>query len=139
MFRLWAKIWKDNHLVKDLVIENDDIELNVSLPTDVKISDPVKAYLKEIGKVSLLSKEGYISPRAVHQKDAFDAGIKFARCEGIVPAPETTHAIKATIDEALKCKETGEEKTIVMNFSGHGMLDLKGYASYFEGTLQNAK
>ncbi|WP_407432201.1 TrpB-like pyridoxal phosphate-dependent enzyme [Methanobrevibacter sp.] len=89
--------------------------------------------------VSLLSKEGYISPRAVHQKDAFDAGIKFARCEGIVPAPETTHAIKATIDEALKCKETGEEKTIVMNFSGHGMLDLKGYASYFEGTLQNAK
>ena len=89
--------------------------------------------------VSLLTKEGYISPRAVHQKDVFDAGITFARCEGIVPAPETTHAIKVTIDEALKCKETGEEKTIVMNFSGHGMLDLKGYASYFEGTLQNAK
>ena len=59
--------------------------------------------------------------------------------QGILPAPETTHSIKATIDEALKCKETGEEKTIVMNFSGHGMLDLKGYASYFEGTLQNAK
>ncbi len=89
--------------------------------------------------VSLLAKEGYISPRAVHQKDVFDAGITFARCEGIVPAPETTHAIKVTIDEALKCKETGEEKTIVMNFSGHGMLDLKGYASYFEGTMQNAK
>ncbi|WP_407414540.1 TrpB-like pyridoxal phosphate-dependent enzyme [Methanobrevibacter sp.] len=89
--------------------------------------------------VSLLAKEGYISPRAVHQKDVFDAGITFARCEGIVPAPETTHAIKVTIDEALKCKETGEEKTIVMNFSGHGMLDLKGYASYFEGTLQNSK
>ena len=89
--------------------------------------------------VSLLTKEGYISPRAVHQKDVFDAGITFARCEGIVPAPETTHAIKVTIDEALKCKETGEEKTIVMNFSGHGMLDLKGYASYFEGTMQNAK
>ena len=89
--------------------------------------------------VSLLTKEGYISPRAVHQKDVFDAGITFARCEGIVPAPETTHAIRATIDEALKCKQTGEEKTIVMNFSGHGMLDLKGYASYFEGTMQNAK
>ena len=89
--------------------------------------------------VSLLTKEGYISPRAVHQKDVFDAGITFARCEGIVPAPETTHAIRVTIDEALKCKETGEEKTIVMNFSGHGMLDLKGYASYFEGTMQNAK
>ena len=89
--------------------------------------------------VSLLTKEGYISPRAAHQKDVFDAGITFARCEGIVPAPETTHAIKVAIDEAVKCKETGEEKTIVFNFSGHGMLDLKGYASYFEGTLQNAK
>ena len=89
--------------------------------------------------VSLLAKEGYITPKAVHQKDCFNAGILFARNQGIVPTPETTHAIRATIDEALKCKETGEEKTIVMNFSGHGMLDLKGYASYFAGTLQNAK
>ena len=89
--------------------------------------------------VSLLTKGGYISPRAVHQKDVFEAGITFARNEGIVPAPETTHAIRVAIDEALKCKQTGEEKTIVMNFSGHGMLDLKGYASYFEGTMQNAK
>ncbi|MBR3155330.1 MAG: TrpB-like pyridoxal phosphate-dependent enzyme [Methanobrevibacter sp.] len=89
--------------------------------------------------VSLLTKEGYIDPRAVHQRDCFEAGITFARTEGILPAPETTHAIRATIDEALKCKETGEEKTIIMNFSGHGMLDLKGYSSYFEGTLQNAK
>ena len=76
--------------------------------------------------VSLLTKEGYIEPKSVHQKDCFSAGITFARNQGIVPAPETTHAIKATIDEALKCKQTGEEKTIVMNFSGHGMLDLKG-------------
>ena len=89
--------------------------------------------------VSLLAKEGYITPKAVHQKDCFNAGILFAHNQGIVPAPETTHAIRATIDEALKCKETGEEKTIVMNFSGHGMLDLKGYASYFAGTMQNAK
>ena len=89
--------------------------------------------------VSLLAKEGYITPKAVHQKDCFNAGILFARNQGIVPAPETTHAIRATIDEALKCKETGEENTIVMNFSGHGMLDLKGYASYFAGTMQNAK
>ncbi|MBQ2665540.1 TrpB-like pyridoxal phosphate-dependent enzyme [Methanobrevibacter sp.] len=89
--------------------------------------------------VSLLTKEGYINPKAVHQRDCFEAGITFARTEGILPAPETTHAIRATIDEALKCKETGEEKTIVMNFSGHGMLDLKGYTSYFEGTLENAK
>ena len=89
--------------------------------------------------VSLLAKDGYIEPKAVHQKDCFEAGVTFARCQGILPAPETTHAIRATIDEALKCKETGEEKTIVMNFSGHGMLDLKGYASYFAGTMQNAK
>ena len=90
-------------------------------------------------QVSLLRKEGYIEPRSAHQRDVFEAGITFARNEGVLPAPETTHAIKVAIDEALKCKHTGEEKTIVMNFSGHGMLDLKGYASYFEGTMQNAK
>ena len=89
--------------------------------------------------VSLLTKEGYIEPRAVHQRDVFEAGITFARHEGVLPAPETTHAIKVAIDEALKCKQTGEEKTIVLNFSGHGMLDLKGYTSYFDGTLLNAK
>ena len=90
-------------------------------------------------QVSLLTKEGFIEPTSAHQSDVFEAGILFAQNEGVLPAPETTHAIKATIDEALKCKQTGEEKTIVMNFSGHGMLDLKGYASYFEGTMQNAK
>ncbi len=90
-------------------------------------------------QVSLLTKEGYIEPRSAHQRDVFEAGITFARNEGVLPAPETTHAIKVAIDEALKCKETGEEKTIVFNFSGHGMLDLKGYASYFEGTMANAK
>ena len=90
-------------------------------------------------QVSLLTKEGYIEPRSAHQRDVFEAGITFARNEGILPAPETTHAIKVAIDEAIKCKETGEEKTIVLNFSGHGMLDLKGYASYFEGTMPNAK
>ena len=90
-------------------------------------------------QVSLLTKEGYIEPRSANQRDVFEAGITFARNEGVLPAPETTHAIKVAIDEAVKCKETGEEKTIVLNFSGHGMLDLKGYASYFEGTMLNAK
>ena len=90
-------------------------------------------------QVSLLKNEGYIEARTAHQRDVFEAGITFARNEGVLPAPETTHAIKVAIDEAIKCKETGEEKTIVFNFSGHGMLDLKGYASYFEGTMQNAK
>lgn len=90
-------------------------------------------------QVSLLTKEGYIEPRSAHQRDVFEAGITFARTEGVLPAPETTHAIKVAIDEAIKCKHTGEEKTIVLNFSGHGMMDLKGYSSYFEGTLPNSK
>ena len=89
--------------------------------------------------VSLLTKEGYIEPRSAHQREVFEAGVTFARCEGILPAPETTHAIKVGIDEAIRCREENVEKNIIINFSGHGMLDLKGYASYFEGTMQNAK
>ena len=90
-------------------------------------------------QVSLLTHEGYITPKAVHQKDVFTAGQIFANCEGILPAPETCHAIAATIDEARRCKETGEEKTIVMNFSGHGLMDLKGYESFIDGSLENSK
>lgn len=90
-------------------------------------------------QVSLLADHGLFEARSAHQQDVFKAGSMFARNEGVLPAPETTHAIKAGIDEALKAKETGEEKTIVINFSGHGMLDLKGYASYFEGTMPNSK
>ena len=90
-------------------------------------------------QVSLLADHGLFEANSAHQQDVFKAGIMFARNEGVLPAPETTHAIKAGIDEALKAKETGEEKTIVINFSGHGMLDLKGYASYFEGTMPNSK
>lgn len=90
-------------------------------------------------QVSLLTHEGYITPKAVHQKDVFTAGQIFANCEGIIPAPETCHAIAATIDEARRCKETGEEKTIIMNFSGHGLMDLKGYESFIDGSLENSK
>ena len=90
-------------------------------------------------QVSLLADDGLFEANSAHQQDVFKAGIMFARNEGVLPAPETAHAIKAGIDEALKAKETGEEKTIVINFSGHGMLDLKGYASYFEGTMPNSK
>lgn len=90
-------------------------------------------------QVSLLTHEGYITPKAVHQKDIFTAGQMFANSEGIIPAPETCHAIAATIDEARRCKETGEEKTIVMNFSGHGLMDLKGYESFIDGSLENSK
>lgn len=63
-------------------------------------------------QVSLLTKEGYIEPRSAHQKEVFEAGVCFARNEGILPAPETTHAIKVAIDEAIKCKKTGKEKLL---------------------------
>jgi len=86
-------------------------------------------------QVSLLTKEGYVEARSAHQDEVFTSGVLFAKCEGVVPAPESTHAIKVAIDEAKKCKETGEEKTIVFNLSGHGLLDLTGYESYLSGDL----
>ncbi len=88
-------------------------------------------------QVSLLKNEGYITPRTAHQTDIFAAGKMFAQCEGVVPAPETCHALKVAIDEARKCKQTGEEKTIVVNFSGHGLLDFKGYEGFLDGTLED--
>lgn len=77
--------------------------------------------------VSLLKKKGIIRSIKYPQEDVFEAGRIFARTEGIIPAPETNHAIKAAIDEALKAKKDGERKIIAFNFSGHGLLDLKGY------------
>jgi tryptophan synthase beta chain len=88
-------------------------------------------------QVSLLAKEGYIEPRSATQGEVFKSGVIFAKSEGVLPAPETTHALKVAIDEALKCKETGEEKTIVVNFSGHGLLDLKGYGDFLSGDLMS--
>ncbi len=87
--------------------------------------------------VALLTHEGIIEPRTVKQTDVFESGVTFARTEGIVPAPETCHAVKVGIDEALECKKTGEEKNIVINFSGHGLLDLAGYADYLEGKIED--
>ena len=85
--------------------------------------------------VSLLVHEGLVEPRSVKQSDIFKSGTTFAKCEGVVPAPETCHAIKIGMDEALECKKTGEEKNIIINFSGHGMLDLKGYDDFINGKL----
>ncbi len=62
----------------------------------------------------------------------------FVKTEGIVPAPESTHAIKAAIDEAVRCRKTGEEKTIVFCLSGHGLLDLKGYSEYLDGSMRSS-
>ena len=73
----------------------------------------------------------------IDQLESFDAGVLFARTEGIIPAPESCHAIAATIREANKCKETGEEKVILFNLSGHGLIDMASYDKYFEGDLSN--
>lgn len=86
-------------------------------------------------QVSLLKDQGHIEARTVSQDEIFKAGTLFAKSEGVVPAPESSHAIKIAVDEAKKCKESGEEKTIVFNLSGHGLLDLVGYYKYLSGNL----
>ena len=87
--------------------------------------------------LSQLMKDGYMEAVDIDQLDSFKAGVLFARTEGIIPAPESCHAIAATINEALKCKETSEAKTILFNLSGHGMVDMAAYDSYFSGEMQN--
>ena len=87
--------------------------------------------------LSALGKSGHIEAVAYPQNPVFAAAVQFARCEGIVPAPETAHAIKAAIDQALLCKQTGERKVILFNFSGHGHFDLGAYDAYLSGGLQD--
>jgi tryptophan synthase beta chain len=87
--------------------------------------------------VSQAIMEGLISPRAIHQLECYRAAVLFARTEGIIIAPETSHAVAAAIQEAEKAKQEGKEKTIVFNLSGHGLLDLTGYQSYFQGELED--
>ena len=84
-----------------------------------------------------LHKLGLVEAKAVPQLATFEAGIQFARTEGIISAPETNHAIRVTIDEALKCKETGEAKTILLAHSGHGHFDLAAYDAYLSGKLED--
>jgi tryptophan synthase beta chain len=87
--------------------------------------------------ISKLVADGIMEATSYHQVEVFDAAVTFARSEGIAPAPESSHAIKCAIDEALKCKETGEEKTILFNLSGHGHFDMGSYDKYFSGELSN--
>lgn len=87
--------------------------------------------------VSQLLKDGVIEAIDMPQLETFEAGILFARTEGIIPAPESTHAIAQAIHEAQKAKEEGKAKTILFNLSGHGMIDLYAYEQYFAGKLQN--
>ncbi|MFZ0491930.1 MAG: TrpB-like pyridoxal-phosphate dependent enzyme, partial [Acidimicrobiia bacterium] len=85
--------------------------------------------------ISQLHQEGLIDAMAVHQLGTFDAGVTFARAEGIIPAPESNHGVRAAIDEALACKEEGRAETILFNLTGHGHFDMAAYDRYFAGEL----
>ncbi len=88
--------------------------------------------------VSHMLRENMIEALSLKQTECYEAAILFARTEGFIPAPETAHAIAATIREARRAKEEGKEKTIVMNWSGHGLMDLNGYRAFLEGKLSDA-
>jgi tryptophan synthase beta chain len=81
--------------------------------------------------------EGLIAPRSIHQLECYEAAVMFARTEGLIVAPETSHAVAAAIQEAKKAKEEGKEKVIIFNLSGHGLMDLAGYDAYFQGKLKD--
>jgi len=81
--------------------------------------------------------QGFMEARAYHQNAVFEAAVRFARAEGIVPAPESAHAVRAAIDEALACKESGEPKVILFNLSGHGYFDMTAYDNYLAGGLRD--
>ena len=87
--------------------------------------------------VSELYNQRLIEARAYHQLSCFSAAVEFARAEGIIPAPESSHAIRAAIDEALAAKEAGERRVILFNLSGHGHFDLGAYDRYFAGDLED--
>ncbi len=87
--------------------------------------------------VSMLKEKGLIEAQAVHQRATFDAGVRFARAEGILPAPEPTHAIKVAIDEAVQARDAGQSKVILFNLCGHGHFDLSAYERFLAGTLED--
>ena len=87
--------------------------------------------------ISALHNGGYIHAVAVPQLGTFEAAVQFARTEGILPAPESAHAIRAAIDEALDAKQKGDKRVILFNLSGHGHFDLTAYEAYFAGKLQD--
>jgi tryptophan synthase beta chain len=89
---------------------------------------PLVSHLKELGLIEAV---------AYHQSKTFEAGVQFARCEGIVPAPEANHAVRGAIDEALRCREEGIPRTILFNLCGHGHFDMQAYIDYFGGKLKD--
>ena len=105
------------------------------------VPEPIHAgglrYHGDAPQLCLLVSQKVIEARAVHQTPTFDAAIQFARAEGHLPAPETAHALRVAIDEALKCKETKEEKCILIGYSGHGHFDMGAYERYLSGKLED--
>ena len=96
--------------------------------------------LRYHGMSSILSQlyhDGLMEARSVEQTSVFDAAVQFARVEGILPAPESAHAIRVAMDEALKCKETGEEKTIVFGLTGTGYFDMFAYERFNNGEMSD--
>ncbi|MGQ9851524.1 MAG: TrpB-like pyridoxal phosphate-dependent enzyme [Aggregatilineaceae bacterium] len=87
--------------------------------------------------MSLLHEEGIVEAQAYHQNSIFEAAVQFARAEGIIPAPESAHAIRAAINEALEAREAGQERVILFNLSGHGHFDMAAYEAYFAGKLED--
>ena len=91
-------------------------------------SDVCSSDLKELGLIEAV---------AYHQRHCFEAGVTFARAEGIVPAPEANHAVKGAIEEALRCKREGRAEVILFNLCGHGHFDMAAYTDYFAGKLED--
>jgi len=87
--------------------------------------------------LSALFDKGLVEAVSVHQKAVFEAALLFTNTEGILPAPESSHAIRVAVDEALKAKKTGEKKVILFNLSGHGNFDLSAYHAYQSGNLED--
>jgi tryptophan synthase beta chain len=104
------------------------------------VPDPIHAgglrYHGMAPSLSLMANEGIINAKAYNQIETFEAAKLFAMTEGIIPAPEPAHAVKATIDEAIRCKETSEEKTLLFLLCGHGHFDMKAYEDYLSGSLE---
>jgi tryptophan synthase beta chain len=87
---------------------------------------PIVSHIKQLGLIDAV---------AYHQTTCFDAGVQFARAEGILPAPEANHAVRGAIDEAIKCREEGKSRVILFNLCGHGHFDMQAYMDYFAGKL----
>jgi tryptophan synthase beta chain len=94
-------------------------------------------YHGDAPSLSALVKEGLVEAKAIAQTAAFEAAVRFARCEGIIPGPEPAHAIRAVFDEAESAKEAGEKRVILFNLSGHGHFDMSAYEAYFAGELED--